>query len=117
MNRIYLKAWTDSRDEADSVNSVEVSFSYDKGGEDIRGRMKPRGYYLTLLVCSVRNGFVSFCPNGKSGYRLIKQVSRKSVKAEAEARRLAYEMLPSLLDALGVRLEEDYSEKIKGVLA
>lgn len=78
----YIKITENNHDKS---NFIRISFGYDLGGMNyFTGRIKPRGYYLT--VCPVERG------NGMEGFVAFSGVSeclhectRKSSKAEKTA--------------------------------
>lgn len=69
----------------DRANFMRVQFYYDLGGVNVwTYKREPRGYYVVFQPVErdgIMEGFVAF--SGKK--YLVKEVARKSAKAEAEA--------------------------------
>lgn len=85
----YLEVKKNSK----GFNCIRVRMDYDLGGYNyFEHTPKPRGYYLyvTPMERHVKDGFVTECFTAFKGYKmLIKEVKRKSAKAEKEALALA----------------------------
>jgi len=86
------------------VTHLRVELAYDIGGYNMMTyRPKPRGYYLTVVPVKreerygcMMESFVAF-----TGYRqLMKEVSRKSAKAEKLAEQIAEEFVPLFVEKL-----------------
>lgn len=93
----------------DAATHLRVEMYYNIGGMNyFTGRQERRGYYLSISPVT-RNGIMeSF--TAYSGVKfLLKEVSRKSAKAEKQAEDLATELAPDYIDIVcrrnGVELE------------
>lgn len=77
--KVNERGWTD----------IEVEVAYNKGGTNyFTGRYERRGYYLHVQPIERRGGMVSF--DAYSGFKdLLKEVGRKSDKAQKEAEEIA----------------------------
>ena len=98
-----------------NATHLKVDMSYDLGGMNMYNyRQEARGYYLTVFpvereVCSSGVTMESF--TAYTGIKmLLKEVKRKSAKAEQEAERMVDQNLPMLVNAVlqknGLELEE-----------
>jgi hypothetical protein len=85
--------------------TLKVEVSYSKGGHNNwHSREEKRGYYLHVSPVQIKdygNGvrmesYVAF-----SGYKqLLKEVGRKSAKAQAEAEKISEEVLEEIIEAV-----------------
>lgn len=82
----------------DKCNYIKVYFDYDLGGYNyFTHRQKPRGYYLTVVPVERGGNLESFTAfTGVS--ECIKEVSRKSAKAEQAALALVPEYEKKMVD-------------------
>ena len=91
-----MKEYLELKGNAKNCTHLKVEVYYDLGGMNyFTGRGERRGYYLS--VCPVerteRNGFISEGYTAFTGNKvLLKEVPRKSKKAELEAYRTAEEV-------------------------
>ena len=79
---------------------ISVRMTYSLGGTNPwSGRCERRGYWLSATPVSIERGFHAYCPT--DGMRMfLKEVSRASRKAEAEASRIADKSLETLVLAV-----------------
>ena len=77
------------RSDLNDATHLEVSVSYDKGGQSyFSGRTTPRGYYLTVIPVTRSATSVSFTAfTGRS--RLLLETKRFSAKQFAQAMEMA----------------------------
>lgn len=104
-----------SKRSGDNTNYIKIETNYDKGGMNVfTYRNVRRGYYLSVIPVnrSTQNGvafesFVAF--TGKR--MLLKEVSRKSQKAEIESENLAESMYMDVVNMVcaesGLEIKED----------
>lgn len=110
-----MKRYLKVKPNAGTTTHLKVDMSYSLGGMNLfTYKNERRGYYLTVVPVERRScgdgvmmeGFVAF-----SGTKLLlKEVTRKSAKAEQEAERMVDKNLPMLVNAIlqknGLELEE-----------
>lgn len=97
------------------VTHIRVDIVYDLGGYSmVSYRPKPRGYYLTVVPVKreERYGFMMESFTAFTGYRqLLKEVSRKSAKAEKVAEQTAEVITPIFVEKIcaenHVKVEEE----------
>lgn len=83
--RLKMKKYFELKENEQKNTHLEVEIYYSLGGMNyFTGREEKRGYYLSVSPIAKSNGCISYI--GFSGIKsLIKEVGRKSVKAEKEA--------------------------------
>ena len=110
-----MKRYIKVKPNAGKTTHLKVDMSYSLGGMNLfTYKQERRGYYLTVCPVERRScgdgvmmeGFVAF-----SGTKmLLKEVTRKSAKAEQEAERMVDQNLPELVEYIckknGLSLEE-----------
>ena len=83
------------------VTHLRVELAYDIGGYNMMTyRPKPRGYYLTVVPVKreERYGCMMESFTAFTGYRqLLREVTRKSAKAEKLAEQTAEELVPIMV--------------------
>lgn len=79
-------------------NVLEVTTSYHLGGQNyFTGNNEKRGYYLHVQPMEIHGNCITV--TGFSGIKYcLKEVKRKSAKAEAEADRIANQIKKSYID-------------------
>ena len=93
----YIKV----KENAEKITHLKIELYYDKGENYYRGGKEKRGYYLSVVPIERKdfNGYVSERYSAFTGVKLlIKEVTRKSSKAEAEAEKLAETATEKLID-------------------
>ena len=113
-----MKHYIKVKPNAGSTTHLKVDMSYSLGGMNLfTYKNERRGYYLYVTPVERRScgdgvmmeGFVAF-----SGTKLLlKEVTRKSAKAEQEAKRMVDQYLPELMNAV---LKENRLELEEGEL-
>lgn len=93
-----MKKYIEVKENPAKVTHLEIELYYYLGGMNyFTGRAENRGYYLS--VAPVERGMRSECYTAFTGIKQnIKQVTRKSAKAEAEAEKLAADAMDNLID-------------------
>ena len=87
-----LQAKNKAYEHEEGENYIKFSFDYEIGGyNNFTGQYRRRGYYLTItpVVREENDGYVMERTTAFTGGRFFlndKEISRKSKKAEAEAR-------------------------------
>ena len=88
-----MKEYLQLKGNAKKCTHLKVEVYYNLGGMNyFTYKTEPRGYYLSMspVERTVRNGFISEGYTAFSGNKvLLKEVSRKSKKAEQEALKTA----------------------------
>ena len=83
------------------VTHIRIDIDYDLGGYSYTTyRPKPRGYYLSVVPVKreERYGFMMESFTAFTGYRqLLREVTRKSAKAEKLAEQTAEELVPIMV--------------------
>lgn len=102
---------TDDRLHNERANFMKVTFDYSLGGLNVwTYKTEPRGYYVSFTPVErdgIMEGFVAF--SGKK--YLIKEVSRKSAKAEAEALKEAEGFIADKLERLCAQMGYELGEE------
>ena len=90
----YLKV----KENAGNITDLKIELYYHLGGMNyFTGREERRGYYLSVTPVEKSRGFISY--TAFTGIKqLIKEVKRKSNKAEAEAEEAAENVKDNLIN-------------------
>lgn len=98
-----MKRYIEVKKNPAKVTHLEIELYYDLGGMNyFTGKAEDRGYYLSVTPVEIgmRDGriaserYAAFTGIKQN----IKQVTRKSTKAEAEAEKLASDAMDNLID-------------------
>lgn len=98
-----MKKYIKVKENPAKVTHLKIELYYDLGGMNyFTGRAENRGYYLSVSPVTrgtSAGGFVSESYTAFTGIKQnIKQVTRKSAKAEAEAEKMAADVMDNLID-------------------
>lgn len=98
-----MKKYIEVKENPAKVTHLKIELYYDLGGMNyFTGRAENRGYYLSVTPVErgMRDGgFISESYTAFTGIKQnIKQVTRKSAKAESEAEKLAADAMDNLID-------------------
>lgn len=98
-----MKKYIEVKENPAKVTHLKIELYYDLGGMNyFTGRPENRGYYLSVSPVtrgisaggSVLESYTAFTGIKQN----IKQVTRKSKKAEAEAEKMAVDIMDNLID-------------------
>ncbi len=116
-----MKKYIEVKENPSKVTHLKIELYYDLGGMNyFTGRAENRGYYLSVSPVTrgtSAGGFTSESYTAFTGIKQnIKQVTRKSAKAEAEAEKLATDVMEKLIDYVCKKneLEIKTDDSIKG---
>lgn len=98
-----MKKYIEVKENPAKVTHLKIELYYDLGGINyFTGREENRGYYLSVSPVEIGmrdGGITSERYTAFTGIKQnIKQVTRKSAKAEAEAEKLAADAMDNLID-------------------
>ena len=106
-----MKRYYALKDNGQKENFLKAELYYSKGGLNVwTYKTEPRGYYLSVTPVERGNGMEGFTMF--TGIKiLVKEVSRKSEKAEAEAEamfdQVVWELINAVLSKYGYELETE----------
>ena len=95
-----------------AATHLKIETYYITGGMNyFTGKEERRGYYLSVCPVTRQRGCESF--TAFSGYKqLLKEASRKSAKAEAEAEKIAESIFPGMIESVcmknGLEIDKEY---------
>lgn len=98
-----MKKYIEVKENPAKVTHLKIELYYDLGGMNyFTYKTENRGYYLSVSPVTrgaSTGGFISESYTAFTGIKQnIKQVTRKSAKAEAEAEKLAADAMDNLID-------------------
>lgn len=98
-----MKKYIEVKKNPAKVTHLRIELYYSLGGMNyFTGSVENRGYYLSVTPVERRasaRGYTSECCTAFTGIKQnIKEVTRKSKKAESEAEKLASDTIDNLID-------------------
>lgn len=114
-----MKKYIEIKENPAKITHLKIELRYSLGGMNyFTGRAENRGYYLLVTPVTrgtSAGGFIMESYTAFTGIKqIIKQVTRKSAKAEAEAEKLAADAMENLINYVcnnnGIEISE--AEKI-----